>query len=64
MCIAVALSYPTPEIAVMIGDKILTGNFNQKLRLVKKGSVKGLQVGELVDEPNNLATCTISVKNI
>ena len=61
--VAVAFSYPIPEIAVMIGDKVLTGEFNQEVRLVKTGSVKGLQVGELVDEPNNLATCTIWWKN-
>ena len=52
MGVAVVLSYPIPEIAVMIGDKILTGNFNQEIRLVKKGNVQGLQVGELVEVSN------------
>ncbi|KAI0210211.1 hypothetical protein LSAT2_005049 [Lamellibrachia satsuma] len=36
-------SYPAPEMAIMVGDKDMTSDFNEDVRLVKKGSFEELQ---------------------
>ena len=48
----------------MVGDKDMTSDFNEEVRLVKKGSIEELQVGQTIDITQQIHAGTEVDKNL